>query len=116
MYSARRAKVSADASKAMGTRAVAFLRHLYPAKTAEAVSADVGLPVSTVAKWIEGVAVPGDFALFRLGCVYGPEFLCALTDSPPPWLDRAYREERQRKLDEKIAALQAERARLEAAE
>lgn len=42
-------------------------------------------------------------------CVYGPEFLCAILDRPPAWLDAAQRTTRIETIEARIAALQSER-------
>ncbi|KAA2237705.1 hypothetical protein [Salinarimonas soli] len=85
----------------------AFLRQLYPLKTAEAVAADTGISANTVAKWLERGSAPSTWATFRLIGAYGPEFACAVMANPPAWLDRAAREEEQRRLRTEIAALEA---------
>lgn len=83
------------------------MRRLHPAKTAECVAADLGIAPSTVAKWLERGTTPNGWAFPRFIAAYGPEFLCAVMDHPPAWLDRAAREEEQRRLRAEIAALEA---------
>ncbi|MGO4738616.1 hypothetical protein AB4099_18860 [Bosea sp. 2KB_26] len=72
-------------------RALDFLRGLYPAKTADNVSYDTGIPADTVRKWLEGVAKPSWAGLSRLIFAYGPAFLVAVYPQAPAWLDEAHR-------------------------
>jgi len=86
-------------------RAVAFVRRLYPVKTADCVAADTGVPAQTVRRWLEGVAKPSWTAFSRLIFAYGPAFLVAVYPNAPRWLDEAHRREQQ-------AALRAEQQRI----
>ncbi len=107
-------KIEAITSQACPDRAVAFIRARYPVKTAEHVSADIGLPVHTVKRWLEGVAKPSWTGLSRLIFAYGPAFLVAVYPKAPAWLDEAHRRERQdalraeqRRIKEQLDALGA---------
>lgn len=91
-------------------RTVAFLRRLYPQKTAECVGADTGISANTIAKWLDRGSAPTSWAFCRLICAYGPEFAVAIMDHAPAWLDRAAREEKARRLKAQIAALEAKLA------
>jgi hypothetical protein len=100
-------KIGSIEPQACPDRAIAFIRALYPVKTAEHVAADIGLPVHTVKRWLEGVAKPSWSGLSRLIFAYGPAFLIAVYPKAPKWLDEAHRRER-------LAALEAEQARIRA--
>lgn len=106
-YSSARRQLSVKKAPDVGSRVVDFLRTRYPQKTAEHVSADTGIAIATVGKWMERASVPGGVAIIILTSVYGPEFLNAIMHSPPAWLDEAARSEAQRRLRAEIAALQA---------
>lgn len=84
-----------------------FLRRVHPQKTADNVSADTGIAVSTIARWLDRGSAPTSWAFLRLISAYGPEFACAVMDHPPAWLNRAAREEESRRLRNQIATLQA---------
>lgn len=111
-YSVAGARISGEATKALGRRAVAFLRRRHVTKTAACVAAETGLPISTVAKWLEGAAAPGGFAIVRLARAYGLEFLCAITDDPPDWMVSGARDQERARLRAAIAELEARKARL----
>ena len=105
-------KTSVVVPKDFGWRVAAFLRHEHPHKTAHAVAAVTGCKVDAIEKWLEGVCAPNGTAVLRLFLAYGPEFICAVVDNPPAWLDPDRVEERQRALEASIAAQQAELAQL----
>ncbi|RXF67558.1 hypothetical protein [Hansschlegelia zhihuaiae] len=86
----------------------AFLRARYPDKTAANVHADTGIRVKTVEKWLAKVSAPGAAHLVVLVTVYGPEFLCAVTRDPPPWLTAAGRAARRAEVTAQIDELVAE--------
>lgn len=88
-------------------RTNAFLRRLYPVKTAENVAADTGISANTIGKWLDRGSAPTSWAFLRLLAAYGPELARAVMTDPPEWLDRAAREEERRRLAAQIAALQA---------
>ena len=112
MYSKSVRKVSSADTKALGERIVGFLRQKHPMKTAANVSADIGLPSSTIAKWLEGAASPGGYAVFKLIDFYGGDLIAAAWPRSLGFLSEAAREEKARKLDARIAALKTERAAL----
>lgn len=112
MYSGPRAKLSSGETKALGERIVAFLRKRHPSKTAANVSAEAGLPTSTVAKWLEGAATPGLYAGLRLFDVYGPDLVAAAWPRQAGFLSTAARDAQREQIDAEIAALQAQRAKL----
>lgn len=99
-------RIGAISPQACPDRAIAFIRSRYPTKTAECVAADIGLPVHTVKRWLEGVAKPSWSGLSRLIFAYGPAFLVAVYPNCPQWLDEARRRER-------LAALKAEQIRIQ---
>jgi len=83
-----------------------FLRERHPAKTAEHVADETGLPAATVRSWLRGQASPGFAAtLILIGC-YGPEFLAAVLPSAR-WLGAAARAEELARLRENQTALNA---------
>lgn len=98
-------KVGLTDGEACPERAVAFVRRLYPVKTADCVSADTGVPAQTVRRWLEGVSKPSWVAFSRLIFAYGPSFLAAVYPKAPQWLDEAHRREMQ-------ATLRAEQQRI----
>ena len=91
--------------KACPERAVAFIRRMYPTKTAESVSADTGIGSETVKKWLDGSSRPAWDSTFALIFAYGPAFLAAVYPKAPKWLDEAHRREMQ-------ATLRAEQQRI----
>jgi len=100
-------KIGRNDGEACPDRAVAFIRRLYPTKTADCVAADTGLPSQTVRRWLEGVAKPSWAGFSRLILAYGPAFLVAVYPNCPKWLDEAHHRER-------LAALEAEQVRIAA--
>lgn len=96
----------------VGERVVQFLRSRHPAKTADNVAAETGIPFGTIAKWLERSSPPGTVAILRLAAAYGPEFLLAAYPKAPAWLDAAARAQRLAALDAQLAALEAERSEL----
>lgn len=86
-------------------RIIAFLRRLYPVKTAENVAADIGGSAETIQKMMDRMTTPNALTYGRLVCAYGPAFLCAALESPPAWVSAAAR-------DEQIRALRAEQERI----
>ena len=106
MSGQKQPNIGANGTQACPDRAVAFIRTLYPAKTAECVAADIGLPVPTVKRWIEGAAKPSWSGFSRMILAYGPAFLVAVFPSRPRWLDDAYQREQ-------LAELEAEQARIQ---
>lgn len=113
--SERNRRMSAIRPTDVGERTCRFLRGMYPARTADCVAADLhtwGVKASTVSKMLERMSAPGALLWSALICVYGPDFLSAVLPSKPRWLDDAHRAEKQREIDAKIAALEAERGAL----
>lgn len=87
-------------------RAIAFLRQIYPIKTAENVAADIGVSADTLAKMIERGSTPSAATFCRLILAYGPAFLAAVFPRQPRWLTEAYQREQ-------LAALEEEQARIQ---
>ena len=92
----------------VGNRVVGFLRRLHPNKTAVAVAADTGCGIDAVEKWLERASVPNGLAMIRLFLAYGPDFICAVVDNPPAWLDARQSAARQIELESSIARQRAE--------
>lgn len=90
-------------------RACAYLRELYPTKTAERVSDDTGglIAVETIRKWLADKATPSGAAVVVLSAVYGPAFLIAVMDGPTDWMTEAGRAQTRAELDASIAELEA---------
>jgi len=101
-------KIGVNDTQACPDRVVAFIRRLHPVKTAEHVSADIGVAADTIRKWIEGVAKPSFVAFSKLILAYGPAFLIAVYPQAPKWLDEAARRERLAALEEQQARIRAE--------
>ncbi|GBD48144.1 hypothetical protein [Methylopila sp. Yamaguchi] len=95
-----------------GERVCAFLRAIYPEKTAANVAADTGVPARTVEKWLERLSSPSWPHGLRLVAAYGPEFLCAVMDTPPAWLTEAGRAAARAQLEAQIAEIEALREEL----
>lgn len=53
-------------------RVNAFLRKRYPTKVGEHVSADIGVPVTTIQKWLERSSAPSSLVLLKMVNAYGP--------------------------------------------
>lgn len=96
----------------VGGRICAFLRGIYPEKTAANVCADTAISPKTVENWLAGVAAPRSIHFVRLFLAYGPEFLRAAAGTPPAWLDEACQTREREQLARQIAALQAREAAL----
>lgn len=105
-------QLSATDRTTAAERVVGFLRKRHPVKTADCVSAETGINADTVQKWIDRCSMPSGLGLFVLVGVYGPDFLCSIFESPPVWLSRAASDERLKRIEDEIAALEAERAAL----
>lgn len=110
--SAKRGQVSASAPTTVGERVVTFLKRIHPTKTAVHVAAETGVSSDAVEKWLERASVPNGLAMIRLTAAYGPEFLCAVMNNPPAWLDAAVRSERQAALEAQLLSIQNEIASL----
>lgn len=91
-----------------GERVCSFLRKTHPEKTAANVAADTGISVRTIEKWLERLSAPSWAHGVRLLATYGPEFMCAVMDAPPAWLDQAARKERRTR----VTAMRDELSRL----
>lgn len=85
-------------SGAAKERLASFLRRKHPVKTAEEVAAFSGCEADSVRKWLDGVAAPSCIPMVRLISAYGPEFLAALMERPPLWIDAAWRAEERARL------------------
>lgn len=86
---------------------IAFLRRLYPTKTADNVAADLGCSPETIQKMMDRVSTPNVLTFGRMILAYGPAFMVAVYPNAPKWLDDAHRRER-------LAALEAAQARIQA--
>lgn len=89
----------------------AFLRSRHPHKTALNVSIESSNRVSEhqVRKWLSGSSVPSGSALLVLICVYGPEFLAAVSPSAPDWVCEATRARNIARIDAELETLRAQR-------
>ena len=94
------------------TRLIRFLRSAYPGKTIDHVAEDLGVPRGTAKNWVEGKSVPGFIHTLKLIAKYGPEFLVAVYPNAPRWLDQAYRDHQEAKLNSQIEALQRQLEKL----
>ena len=103
-----RVKSSAD----VGARICNFLRSRYPRKTADEVSADTGIAMTTIASWLERSAVPGGVAILTLIDCYGAEFLAAALPRQAGWLSRAACDAQRERLEADIASLRSELERI----
>lgn len=92
---------------AVAGRLCGFLRDRHPIKTAENVAAETGIPVATVASWLDRGSSPNAWALLNLVGAYGADVLCAAMESPPAWLRSAARQAERERVEAEIAALRA---------
>jgi hypothetical protein len=90
----------------LGERVCAFLRERHPVKTADNVSADTGIPFNTIKTWLERASAPNAEGYTALWMAYGPDFLAALADREPAWLQDVRRAQEAAQLKAEIAALQ----------
>lgn len=90
----------------LGERVCAFLREQHPAKTADNVSADTGIPYNTVKTWLDRASAPNAEGYTALWIAYGPDFLAALADREPAWLKEIRRVQEAAHLKAEIAALE----------
>lgn len=97
----------------VGARVTAFLRRRHPFKTAARVAGDTGCGVDAVEKWLERASTPSGAAMLRLFLAYGPDFICAVVDEPPAWLDARRVALRQAELETSIARQRDELAQLQ---
>lgn len=91
----------------------AFLRAVYPAKTAANVEAFEGVSGETFRKWESGVSSPNFATTLALIARHGPEFLAAVLPQAPAWLTSSVREQRQRALEASLEHLQSELAQIQ---
>lgn len=91
--------------QSLGERVVTFLRMRHPVKTADNVAADTGIPVNTIKTWLQRSSAPDAEGYTLLWVAYGPEFLAALPDRPPAWLQDIRRAQEAAQLKAEIAAL-----------
>lgn len=91
--------------QSLGERVVTFLRARHPMKTADNVAADTGIPVNTVKTWLNRASAPDGDGYTKLWVAYGLDFLAALPDVQPPWLQDIRRELEAAHLKAEIAAL-----------
>jgi hypothetical protein len=78
----------------VGRRVAAQLRERHPVKTAQAVSAETGIPAATIEKLIERENLPSAATLWALLKAYGASFMVATFPDPPRWLTDAAHAER----------------------
>lgn len=96
-----------------GAAVAAFLRRVYPVKTAAAVEAAKGIPADTFRKWEQGSA-PSFASTLKLIARHGPEFLCAvMREGAPDWVSAAARAKRHAELEAEIDARRRELAEIE---
>ena len=99
----------------VGERTSAFLRRRHPERTVDNVAADLAawdIKPERIAAMLQRQTGPGSVLWLALIWAYGPEFLAEVHPAPLGWLSAAAREQKQRELDDRIAALVAERERL----
>jgi hypothetical protein len=92
-----------------GERVSAYLRRLYPSRTADQVAADTGIKTATVAKWLERESVPNGVAMLLLLTAYGPDFMGAVLPRAPAWLKA---ERRAADVSDVLAELERLKAKL----
>lgn len=106
MFSGSRRKVFGVDKKVFGERIAAYLRALYPQKTAANVAVDTGSSVAQVEKWLGGDVCPNGAAILRMICAYGPDFIkSALGDQCPAWLDAAHNAAEDARRENQISVL-----------
>jgi hypothetical protein len=90
----------------LGERVCAFLRDRHPVKTADNVAADTGIPFNTIKTWLDRASAPNAEGYTALWMAYGPDFLAALADREPAWLQEVRRAQEAAQLKAEIAALE----------
>lgn len=95
-------------SDARWDRAIAFLRALHPAKTADCVAADTGIKPDTVRKLLAGASEPTFRHYTRMLFAYGPEFAACIYSNAPDWLRAEVRADKRARLEAEIAVKQKE--------
>ncbi|WP_157064306.1 hypothetical protein [Methylobacterium tarhaniae] len=105
-------KFSQIDARTLAERACQFLRDLYPAKTAMYVSADIGVAVGTVRKWLDQGHCPSGPAYDAMIATYGAGFLCAIRPDEAGWWHRVARAERQALLEARARDLEEQLADL----
>lgn len=99
--------VESRKSLTLGERVSAFLRRMHPAKTADNVAAETGIPVNTIKTWLQRGSAPDAEGYTALWITYGPAFLEALADRrSPDWLVQIRRAHEALQLKAEIAALE----------
>lgn len=88
-------------------RVCAFIRAVHPYKPAQHVHARTGIKPRTVEKWLERTSAPMSAHFVVLFLAYGPEFLCAVAETPPDWLTQASEAARDQSIEAKIEKLRA---------
>jgi hypothetical protein len=84
-------------------RIIAYLRELYPTKTAEHVASDLNTSVSAVEKWLSRDSAPCLPLFGKMALIYGPEFVSRAFPTLT-WLDPVVRAGKAEKLKAQIAA------------
>lgn len=100
-----RYEIETREGQSLGERVVAYLRARHPNKTADNVAADTGIPVNTIKTWLNRGSAPDGEGYTKLWVAYGLEFLAALPDEPPAWLQQFRRDIEAAHLKAEIAAL-----------
>lgn len=96
---------------AAGLRRFLVMKH--PAKTADHVAAETGLPVRNVQRWLsDQPSEPSLSNFIRLFVVYGAPLLAASLTECPEWLDDHARLAKLAELERDIARAEAERTAL----
>ncbi|MGE7415869.1 hypothetical protein [Methylobacterium tarhaniae] len=108
-------KFSQIDARTLAERACQFLRDRYPAKTAMYVSADIGVAVGTVRKWLDQGHCPSGPAYDAMIATYGAGFLCAIRPDEAGWWHRVARAERQAALEARAEAIQQQLASMRGA-
>lgn len=105
-------KFSQIDARTLAERACQFLRDRYPTKTAMYVSADIGVAVGTVRKWLDQGHCPSGPAYDAMIATYGAGFLCAIRPDEAGWWHRVARAERQAALEARAEAIEQQLASL----
>jgi hypothetical protein len=96
-------------------RAVDYLRKIHPVKTGLSVEAETGISSDTFRKWCDGAGRPSFSHYTTLIRIYGMPFLRAVMGaSSPKWLDAAYADAENDRIEKQILELRERQRELRA--
>lgn len=94
---------------------ITWLREQFPRSTMHHVEARTGIPAASVENWLHRRSQPSVEHFTIMLTEFGPAFLHACLRRKPEWVQTAAQKHRAQELDQQIADLQREKARIQAA-